>query len=192
MDWLKKIIDESLHEMSKTDISMMTPAEVPKEMRDDSIEKMDDWIGWKPIASIIEDSDINRIEKIIDYPLPLSYREFLKYKHFYQLIIPDRGVNLPGILPDKELTFLKELVFEMGEPDLILGQGYIYFADFEDYGLLCFNANIKAKNNEYPVVFIDHEDFDDIHLYANNFKELLNADEERGNRFIDFLNEQHD
>lgn len=191
MEWLHKIIDDSLQEMSKTEISMMTPADIPEEMQDGSIKRMDDWSGWKPIRSIIENSDIDKVEKEIGFPLPSSYREFLKTKHFFGLRIPDRAVNLPGILPDKELSFLREFVFEMMEPEFIIGRGYIYFADFEDYGLLCFNTNEQAENNEYPIVFIDHEDLDDIHLYANNFKELLEADKERGNRFIEYLNDYY-
>ncbi|MCB0479530.1 MAG: SMI1/KNR4 family protein [Crocinitomicaceae bacterium] len=191
MNWLHKIIDESLSVMAKTDISMMTPGEVPKEMQDGSNKNDDGWRRWKPIDSIIEDSDIEKVEKEIGYPLPQSYREYLKYKHFIELRIPDRAVNLPGILPDKEINFLKELVFEMMEPELIIGRGYIYFADFNDYGLLCFDANEKVQNNEYRIVFIDHEDEEAVHLYANNFKELMEADEEYGNRFIDYLNDYY-
>ena len=144
-----------------------------------------------PINSIIEDSDIEQLEKEIGCPLPKSYRAFLKYKHFFEIRIPDSAVKLPSILPDKNLTFLRELVFEMMEPEFIIGRGYIYFADFDDDGILCFNANEKSEDNEYPIVYIDHENTDDIHLYANKFKELMEANEERGNRFIDYLNDIH-
>ncbi len=191
MDWIQKIIDDSLNEMSKTEYSMRTPAIIPTEMQDESIEKMDDWNGWKPIKSIIEDTDIDKLENDIGFPLPVSYREFLKTKHFFELEIPDRAVNLPGILPDKELSFLREYVFNMMEPEFIIGQGFIYFADFQDFGLLCFDANQTVENNEYPVVYMDHENIDDIHLYAKSFRELLEADAERGNRFIEYLNELH-
>ena len=134
---------------------------------------------------------VDKIEKRIGYPLPTSYREYLKYKHFYRLKIPDIAVNLPNLLPDKELTFLKEYVFEMMEPELLIDRGYIYFADFHDYGLLCFDTNEKRENNEYKIVFIDHEDLEEIHLYANNFRELMEADNEKGNRFIDYLNDYY-
>ena len=189
MDWLHKIVNDTLLKMSETPISMMTPAEVPEEMQDDSIEQIDDWSGWKPINSIIEDEDIDSLEREIGLPLPFSYREFLKTKHFFELQIPNGSVNLPGMLPDKGLSFLKKLVFETMEPGLLIGKGFIYFADFEDYGLLCFNTNVKADQNEYPVVFIDHEELDEIHPYADNFRALIEADEEQGNRFIDYLNE---
>ncbi|WP_255763392.1 hypothetical protein [Fulvivirga maritima] len=35
---------------------------------------------------------------------------------------------------------------------------------------------------------MDHEDLDDIHQYAASFKELMEADAERGKRFKDYLN----
>ena len=191
MDWLYKLIDDSLLKMSKSEISMMTPGEIPEKMQDTSIRNMNDWSGWKPINSVIEDSDIEKFEREIGYSLPKSYCEYLKYKHFYRLSIKDKCVNLPNLLPDRNLTFLREYVSDYLEPELIIGRGYIYFADFEDYGLLCFDTNVKAVNNEYPIVFIDHEDLDDIHLYSKSFKKLMEADKNFGNRFIDYLNAFH-
>ena len=75
-------------------------------------------------------------------------------------------------------------------PKLILGRGYIYFADFEDYGLLCFDTNAKVPDHEYPIVYMDHEDVNDIEPYAENFRALMEAHGERGNDFIDMLNER--
>jgi hypothetical protein len=39
------------------------------------------------------------------------------------------------------------------------------------------------------VVYIDHENLEEVHAYASNFYDLLTGDSERGNRFIDYLNE---
>lgn len=86
---------------------------------------------------------------------------------------------------------LRDLVFDSFEPELLIGRGYIYFADFHDYGLLCFDANEVRSDNEYPVVYIDHENLEEVHSYASNFYDLLTGDSERGNRFIDYLNELH-
>jgi hypothetical protein len=192
MDKIDSIVEKCLDEMSKEKILMMMPGDIPEEMLDRSIEPSDDWRGWKPVNSIVDDHDLDEVEKKIGHKLPLTYREFLKYKHWYSLRIPDRSVNFPHHKPDKKLSFLSDYVFEYMEPELIIGRGYIYFADFEDYGLLCFDTNQKAENNEYRIVYIDHEDLDDIHVYANNFTELLEADKEAGNRFIDKLNSYHE
>lgn len=191
MKWLEQIIDNCLTEMSKNDIFMKMPGDIPFEMLDNSISQTDDWKGWKPIASIITDQDINRLEDKIGYQLPFSYRYFLKYKHFYSLKIADHSVNLPHHLPNKKLTYLHEYFFESFDPEFLIEKNYIYFADFYDYGLLCFDANEPAENNEYKIVYIDHERLEDIHLYANNFRELLEADSETGNRFIEKLNEYY-
>ena len=189
MDWIKKTVDDALKEMSKVKIRMMVPGDIPSEMLDETIEPMDDWRGWRPVDSIVIDTDIEKFEKQIGIRLPTSYREYLKYKHFYNLRIPDTAVNLFSHPPDKELTNLRTHIFNYHEPELIIGRRYIYIADFHDYGLLCFDANIEIADNEFKVVYIDHENLEDIHIYANNFRDLLEADGEKGNDFIDKLNE---
>ena len=188
MNRIHEIVEQCLIKMSQAKILMKFPGNIPEEMLDTSIETSNDWKGWKPIKSIINDNDLNALENRIRYQLPPSYRAFLKYKHFFELRIPDLAVNFPKHLPDKELNFLLEYVFNYMVPELIIGKGYIYFADFEDYGLLCFNTNEKSENNEYPVVYIDHEDLEDIHPYASNFLELLEGNEEKGEHFVNYLN----
>ncbi|MEM8891147.1 MAG: SMI1/KNR4 family protein [Bacteroidota bacterium] len=189
MKWLEKIVDDSLKEISKTPISMMVLGFIPEEMLDTSIKQSDDWRGWKAVESTISDEDINQFEEEIGYQLPTSFRYFLKYKYFFRLPIPDSAVILSENLPHKKLSTLKKLIYEYEEPELIIGRGYIYFASFEDIGPLCFDANEKKENNEYKIVFMDHEDLEDVHPYAANFKDLLESDDERGDRFMDYLND---
>ena len=192
MEWLEKIIDETLDKMAKEEILMKKPdPNMPYEMLDSSIESESDWKGWKPIPSVLDNSDLNRLEKMIGIELPASYRRLLTYKHYYELDIPDFAVNFPTHLPDKNLDGFKKWFFEYYEPEHLIEKGFIYFADFQDYGLLCFDSNVKRKNNEYPIVFIDHEDLTTNHNYSNDFKELITADRERGNRFIIELNKYY-
>lgn len=191
MKWIKEVVDNALEKMSKEKILMKVPGDIPLEMLDETIEQTNDWRGWQPIDSIITDDDIDRFENKIKLPLPLSYREFLKYKHFFELRIPDIAVNLFKHLPDKDLKELNDHVFDSYEPELIIGRKYIYIADFHDYGLLCFDANELAPDNEYKIVYIDHENLQDIHIYAHNFRDLMEADCEKGNDFIDKLNEYY-
>ncbi|AXT59285.1 hypothetical protein D1816_02615 [Aquimarina sp. AD10] len=192
MRWLEDIIDSTFDKMAKEKILMSTPdPDMSEEMFDPTIPIDSDWKGWKPIPSVLDDSDLNRLEKMIGIELPRSYRHFLKYKHFYELDIPDFTVNFPTHLPDKSLNGFKEWFFEYYEPKLLIEKGLIYFAGFEDYGLLCFDSTKKRENSEYPIVFIDHEDLTKKHHYSNDFKELMTADNERGNRFIVELNEYY-
>ena len=55
---------------------MMMPGDIPEEMLDRSIEPSDDWRGWKPVNSIVDDHDLDEIEGKIGHKLPLTYREF--------------------------------------------------------------------------------------------------------------------
>lgn len=191
MEWLEKIVDETLAKMSKEDILMKVPdPDMPKEMFDSSVSCENDWKGWKAIKSVFNDSDLNRLERILGIKLPISYRYFLMYKHFYQLSIPDFAVNLHTHLPDENLDGFKEFLYEY-EPESLIEKGLIYFADFQDYGLLCFDSTEKRENNDYPIVYIDHEELSIKHHYANNFKEMLLEDRERGNRFVLELNEYY-
>ena len=188
MSRIQNIVEQCLIKMSQQKWLMKFPGHLPEEMIDPSIETSNDWKGWKPIKSIINDDDLNQLEHKIGHQLPESYRAFLKYKHFIDLKIPDHSVEFPKHLPDKQVNFLLKLVFKHMVPELIIGKGYIYFADFQDYGLLCFNTNVKKENNEYPIVYIDHEDLECIHPYANSFLELLEGDEGRDDKFVEYLN----
>ena len=192
MKWLEKIIDDTLDIMYKEEYLMYHPdPSMPTEMLDSAFKQKNDWKRWKPIPSILVDDDLNSLEKLIGVKLPHSYRHFLLYKHFYELRIPDFSISFPSHLPDKNLHKLKSMFLEYYEPEFLIKKGFIYFADFCDYGLLCFDSKIKRKNNEYPIVYIDHEDLTIHHHYLNNFKELMTADKENGNRFIMRLNEYY-
>lgn len=183
------LIDEALQKMSRNDFAMMVPGEIPPAMLDHIIKPDADWRGWKPIDSIITDEDIQRFEAKIGLGLPASYKAFLKHKHFFHLYLPDGAVNLFEHLPDHDLKALEYQVFQCHEPEFIIGRKYIYFADFHDYGLLCFDANEPAPDNEYKIVWLDHEDLEPVIPYSSGFQELLEADSERGNDFITQLNQ---
>ncbi|WP_435579079.1 SMI1/KNR4 family protein [Gilvibacter sp.] len=188
MQRIQEIVDIALAKMAEAKVQMMFPGPIPEAMQDPTIEPSNDWRGWKPIPSVLTDQDLTVVETKIGHALPESYKSFLKHKHFYELSIEDKDVNFPSHLPDKELNFLLELVFNAIVPDRIIGKGYIYFADFQDYGLLCFDTNMSAENNDYPVVYIDIDDLNTAHRYADNFLDLLEGDSQRGNRFVEYLN----
>ncbi|MFT5917598.1 MAG: hypothetical protein ACJAWV_003915 [Flammeovirgaceae bacterium] len=144
------------------------------------------------VLNNISNKDITDLEKTIGYKLPESYKYFLQYKYSHKLKLDDISIQLFLPTPTERLNKIKESIFEYHEPEEIIGKGYIYFADFHDYGLLCFNANEKMKDNEYKIVYIDHEDSEEIHPYAQNFRELLENDKESGNRFVEYLNKYHE
>ncbi|WP_375563344.1 SMI1/KNR4 family protein [Bernardetia sp. OM2101] len=142
---------------------------------------------WKPVASSITDEELDELENKINKKLPKSYREFLKYKYFKEFMLEDYGIDFPSHLPNKTIDDIleREEIFA----DEFMPNGFIYFADFSDWGFLCFDTNQNREENEYPIVMIDHEDTETIHLYAEDFKDLLESDEDRSNRFIEDLND---
>ena len=67
MEWLKKIIDETLDKMAKEEILMKKPdPNMPKEMLDLSITQDDDWKPWKPIERINELENSQLKKSIVD------------------------------------------------------------------------------------------------------------------------------
>jgi hypothetical protein len=83
------------------------------------------------------------------------------------------------------------MIFTRFDPEPLIERGFIYFADFNDYGLLCFDTNDHVEDYDYRIVYIDREDLYEVHPYANNFRELLEADSEKGTRFIEKLNDYY-
>ena len=63
---------------------------------------------------------------------------------------------------------------------------------FQDSGPLCFDSNQQRADNEYPIVFFDHELLSKPHPYAENFRALLEAHEDQGNDFIEYLNDYYE
>src|SRR5215213_5618479 len=47
------------------------------------------WQKWYSIKSTVTDSEIEDLENQLNYPFPLSYKTFLKHKHFYELYISE-------------------------------------------------------------------------------------------------------
>jgi SMI1-KNR4 cell-wall len=192
MQSISQVVDTALKKMREDIFPMMFfEEEIPIEMVDTSIESDGEYIGWKAIPSTITDSAINELEERIRFKLPDSYKGFLKYKHFAELHLEDTAIQLAKNLPKSCLEKLIEMNFETLETEYIIEQGYFYFADFQDYGLLAFNFNKPKENNEYEIVFIHHEDLENKHFYANNFDELLNFDGDESNRFIVKQNEKN-
>ncbi len=56
----------------------------------------------------------------------------------------------------------------------LLGRKYIPIANYSDYGVICFDANITGLENEYPLIWLDHEDgFEQEQPLAKSFIHLF-------------------
>ncbi|ANE51948.1 SMI1/KNR4 family protein [Flavisolibacter tropicus] len=138
------------------------------------------WQKWYPINSTVTDSEIEDLENQLNYGLPASYKAFLKHKHFYELYISE--AHFSGQEIRKWRRHLVDMAFDGYPREFLIDEGYIPFADWSDWGLLCFDTNNKNIDNEYPVVLWDHERWDHFEPFSENFKSLLlKLDKESGN-----------
>ncbi len=128
---------------------------MPNEMIDKSVNQKDDWIPWKAIPSIVTDKDLTELEDKIGLKYPKIYKDFLKYKHFYELENIEEITFFKHCIRDWKNDLLEQY-FEYWEPDELIKKGFIPFADYSDWGIVCFDSN-RMKNNDCPIVRFDHE-----------------------------------
>lgn len=122
---------------------------------------------WKAIDGTITDNDIEKLESDLEITFPDSYKEYLRYKHFYTIFL-DNDIRLyPKPLGSWDQV-LKENNVAMKE--VLLNHGYLGIGNFSDYGEVCFNLNEFADNP--PIVMIDYENGEAERL-AENFTALL-------------------
>ncbi|MDO7888220.1 SMI1/KNR4 family protein [Hymenobacter cheonanensis] len=115
------------------------------------------WIPWKPIPSTVTERDIQELEDSIGLRYPDLYKEFLRYKHFYEFW-SEQEINFfrHGIYEWKD-TLLKAY-FASWDPTKLIEKGYIYLADYSDWGIICFDTNNqRPEDNDCPVIMIDHD-----------------------------------
>lgn len=168
---IKDIVDKHLNDWIDIELNKLSNEAIEKEMADPSQNPNDEWKTWLPIDSRVTDAEIKEYEDKIEYPLPESYRTFLKHKHFYELNIAEASFcSHPVNLWKSKLI---EMVFEGYPRKHLIDKGYIPFAAYSDWGLLCFDTNVKKSENEYPVVLWDHEEADKVESVSENFLELM-------------------
>ena len=165
------IIDRHLKSWLEKGLNSL-PEEIEPEMANPNEPPNDEgWQNWYPISSMVTDSEIESLEKALNVLLPNSYKIFLKHKHFYELYISEAHFSGHQIRYWKR--HLLEMAFEGYPRELLIDKGYIPFADWSDWGMLCFNTNISRKDNEYPIILWDHDRWDDYEPFSENFYSLL-------------------
>ena len=172
---IHQFVDYGLSELKKLEL-MQTPGNVPIEMKDGT-KNEDGWITWKPIKSTVTNSEIIQLEVMTNCNFPISFIEFLKYKHFYGLYLAAfpmiRFYNHP--IKNWLKKYVQMYSYDWVREDLISNK-IIPFADYGDYGFLCFDAREKYPNNEYPILMVDHElvgDIDSYEMFNSSFMEMV-------------------
>lgn len=146
-----------------------------------------DWCHWKPLKADVSNSDIESYEKNTGIKLPASYRTFLGYKFFIDLNF------------GHEVTFFKhtkswisdnlELINQWGI-EFTTERGLLPFADYSDWGLVCFDANGSFDDNEYNIVYLDHEDLDTPKEYVHGRFAFIDLIKEMNQRLKEWKQEK--
>ena len=130
---------------------------MPVEMQDEARVAEDDWIPWKPIPSTVTEHDIQALEQKINLRYPDLYKAFLCHKHFYEFW-SEQEVNFFSHGINEWKDTLLNAYFNSWDPTKLIERGYICFADYSDWGIVCFDTNHqRPEDNDCPIVLIDHE-----------------------------------
>jgi SMI1-KNR4 cell-wall len=171
---LDKYFDFCKEPGQELSLSDMTES-IPKEMLDQSKGKNqedDDYSYWIPLKSAVTEKEMSDLESLLRNKLPASFKYFLQQRYFMEIHFNDVDFfsNLPGLL----VPAFREKI-DNYYPQLPR-KNYLPFASYMDYGVLAFDANKIAVNNEYEIVILDHEDdYNATKFYASNFLSLFDT-----------------
>ena len=167
---MEKVIDKYLNDLIIHGLNK-TVGDVVLEMADPNQAREEEWRIWNPIRSTVTDQEIEAFQSRIGHKLPESYKRFLKHKHFYELYIGELSfcTHPPGIWR----TSLSEMIFEGYPREYLFDKGRIPFADWSDWGHLCFDTSAECKDNDYPIVLWDHDQSDEFEYKYQNFESML-------------------
>ncbi|GEP90002.1 SMI1 / KNR4 family (SUKH-1) [Chitinophaga terrae (ex Kim and Jung 2007)] len=166
---IKNIIDTHLNKWVEDELNKL-PIEIDPAMAGPVNEDDDDWNTWLPIPSTVTDAEIEDFEKQLGHKLPGDYKTFLKHRHFYELQIGE--VSFCSHPVNTWRADLAEKIFEGYPTKYLLDKGYIPFADWSDWGLLCFDTNRNQQDHNYPVVLWDHELADEVEDRYDDFYDM--------------------
>jgi len=97
----------------------------------------------------------------------------LKHKHFYELHIYEASFCRHPINTWKSKII--DMVFDGYPTEDLIEKGYIPFADWSDWGVLCFDTNRNQNDKNYPVVLWDHERADEYNDEYQDFYNLIKS-----------------
>ncbi|ATL49310.1 SMI1/KNR4 family protein [Chitinophaga caeni] len=167
---IKKVIDTYLQECIDAGINNH-PGEIEIEMKAPNQDPKEEWRMWLPIDSKVTDTEIESFEVQLGHKLPADYKVFLKHKHFYDLYISEATFCKHPV--NKWRDHLKKMIFKGWPLEYLFDKGYIHFADWSDWGALCFDTNRNFANNDYPIILWDHDRPLEIQDVSQSFIDLI-------------------
>jgi hypothetical protein len=174
------IVDKHLDAWITKGLNKLPIKSIQPEMSAPSEDPTVEWKTWLPIDSKVTDAELDEIETAIGYKLSDSYRKFLKHKHFYNLHIGEASFCRHAVNEWRSSQMAN--IFDSWPREFLIDKGYLPFADWSDWGMLCFDTSQRNNNNEYPIVQWDHERFDEFTPFATDFISLIHSlDKQTGN-----------
>jgi hypothetical protein len=167
---IKEIIDSYLSSLVKVEANRL-PGQIEVEMSDTDQDPDEEWRIWYPINSKVTNSELEDFENKIGYKLPDDYKIFLKHKHFYELYMSEMLFCKHPV--NTWQTEQIKNIFDTYAPEYLIAKGYLPFADWSDWGVLCFDTNRNKEDCNYPIVLWDHEVFDEVEDHATNFFDMI-------------------
>ncbi len=147
------------------------PGEVDPAMQVPGDHKEEGWSKWLPILSEVTDEEVLEFESRLGHKLPDDYVAFLKYRHFYELNISEASFCSHPV--NTWQSSLSEMIFYGYPQEYLLDRGLIPFANWSDWGLLCFDVNRNFFTANYPIVLWDHETADWHTDFCISFRSLI-------------------
>lgn len=172
---IKQVTDKYFDLMDEIGGNQFITKLIPPAMINPNRKADDGNAHWTAIQSTVTESEIGELETVFGHTLPDSFKFFLRQRHFVDLQIGEYCISFFSNLPGALASEFKETI-EAQYPTL-LERNYLPFAHYMDTGVLCFDANKKSDDNDYPVVIFNHEDGykkKKRKIYAHNFLEMFN------------------
>jgi hypothetical protein len=165
---IAQMIDESLAEWESKKLNCQ-PGEIPEAMLTGEVQ--DDWKYWRAVASTVSDQDIDDLEGLLGVRLSSQYKDLLRYKHFIELQIGEVSVFTHPVNTWK--SSITDEVFNGWPKEFLIEKGYLPFANYSDWGLLCFRVTEPDADGEHPVYRWDHETPEKFEYFAPDIRSAL-------------------
>ena len=164
---IARLLDQALSDWQSKKLNCH-PGTVPEAMQTGEVQ--DDWKYWRAIESTVTDQDIKDLEHLLGVRLSQQYQELLRHKHFIELQIGE-----VSIFSHPVGTWKSRLTKAIGEypKEFLLEKGCIPFADYSDWGLLCFRVKERNADGEYAVYRWDHERPEKFEFFATDLRSAL-------------------
>ncbi len=166
---VKRVLDKYYDFMGEIEGNCYETESIPPSMIDKSKKsKYENTSFWIAIPSTVTEKNLNELESFLKHKLPDSFKYFLQLRHFLQLSLGGYGIGFFCNLPELLNAKFKEIINE--QFGTLLNRNYLPFANFMDFGVLCFDANKIKDDNNYPIVLFSNEDgYSTPKFYAVDF-----------------------